>query len=274
VKNGDRAASLRLVVDGVSKAFDNPGGVAQLVLHDVSFEVGDGEFVALVGASGCGKTTMLRIMAGLTPATAGHVLLGGQAVRGPSKACGFVFQSDSLMPWRTVNANVGISLEIRHVPRRAREDRVADVLRLVGLQHWGKHFPSELSGGMRQRVNIARALAVEPSILLMDEPFAALDAQTREIMQDELQALCARLGATVVFVTHQIEEAVFLSDRVVVLGASPGVVREVITVPFRRPRSPTVKRTPEFAGIVDDVWKLIASEVKRSVQKELEHHAG
>ncbi len=263
-------AAPRLAVDGVSHWFETPDHDARVVLDGIDLTIRGGEFVCLVGASGCGKTTLLRIIAGLTKPSTGSVVLDGTVIRAPTQAFGFVFQANSLMPWRTVNGNVGLGLELRSIPRADREKSVRNALRMVGLTDFGRHFPRELSGGMRQRINIARALALSPSVLLMDEPFAALDAQTREIMQAELLALIERLATTVVFVTHQIEEAVLLADRIVILSASPGRVREITVVPFARPRSATIRRTPEFTKIVDHIWGLIESDVRQGLASELE----
>jgi NitT/TauT family transport system ATP-binding protein len=269
-ERGDAEPTVRLRADRLSMAFDQPFEQRpRQVLDEVSLAVQAGEFVSIVGASGCGKTTLLRILAGLIRPTGGDVLLDGASITGPSDACGFVFQQDQLMPWRTVAANVAVGLEVRGWPKSERRERVAQALQMVRLERWGRHFPRELSGGMRQRVNIARALALEPEVFLMDEPFAALDAQTREMMQDELQQLCARLGSTVVFVTHQIDEAVFLGDRVIVLAADPGRIREEVIPGLPRPRHVESKRTPEFAAVVQHIWGLIAAEVRRSMQQEI-----
>ena len=258
-------AALRF--DQVSHAFRGPDETSRLVLDQIGFEIGRGEFICLVGASGCGKTTLLRIAGGLTEPTYGQVVYGcGKA---DSRRSGFVFQTDSLMPWRTVNANVEIGLEIRGIPAAQRRRVVGDALRMVRLEAFSKHFPRELSGGMRQRVNIARALAIEPSVLLMDEPFAALDAQTRTVMQEELLGLCEQLGATVLFVTHQIEEAVLLADRVVVLSASPGRVREIVAPPFGRPRGAAIRRQAAFTETVEHIWSMIRTEVQLGVDREL-----
>ena len=262
-----RTVSAALRVEHVSKAFPSPGGASRVVLDDVSFDVKAGEFVCLVGASGCGKTTLLRMIGGLTQPTGGKI--AADDPRSLSDA-GFVFQSDALIPWRTVDANVGLGLELRGVSRRERDARIAEVLAMVRLAAFGRHFPRELSGGMRQRVNIARALAISPTLLLMDEPFAALDAQTREVMQGELVSLSQKIGATVVFVTHQIDEAVLLADRIVVLSSSPGRLKEIVAPPLPRPRTPDMKRTSVFHETVDYVWNLIRDEVEQGVRRELE----
>jgi len=212
----------------------------------------------------------LRIVAGLEPASAGEVLLDGRAVRRPGSDRGFVFQSDNLLPWRTVFANAIIGPELGGRTGPAEKRRTGDLLRLVGLEGFENYFPRQLSGGMRQRVNLARALAVDPEILLMDEPFSALDAQTREIMQTELMRIWEEGRKTVLFVTHQIDEAVFLSDRVLVLARRPGRVREDVAVALPRPRALAVKRTSEFVAYVDRIWRLIEDDVRASV---IEEHA-
>ena len=216
------------------------------MLRDIDVAVERGEFISLVGPSGCGKTTLLRIVAGLEPASAGDVLLDGRAVRAPGSDRGFVFQSDNLLPWRTVFANAIIGPEVAGRRRRRRDERTRKLLRLVGLEGFEDYFPRQLSGGMRQRVNLARALAIDPEILLMDEPFSALDAQTREIMQTELMRIWEEGRKTVLFVTHQIDEAVFLSDRVLVLARRPGRVRENVTIALPRPRALAIKRTADI----------------------------
>jgi len=239
-------------------------------LRDINVAIGRGEFISLVGPSGCGKTTLLRIVAGLEPATAGAVLLDGRAVKQPGNDRGFVFQSDNLLPWRTVFSNAMIGPELAGRSGAGEKSRTRDLLRLVGLEGFESYFPRQLSGGMRQRVNLARALAVDPEILLMDEPFSALDAQTREIMQTELMRIWEEGRKTVLFVTHQIDEAVFLSDRVLVLGRRPGHIREDVAVALPRPRALAVKRTAEFVAYVDRIWRLIEDDVRASV---IEEHA-
>ena len=240
------------------------------VLREIDAAIERGEFIALVGPSGCGKTTLLRIVAGLEPASAGDVLLDGRAVRRPGSDRGFVFQSDNLLPWRTVFANAIIGPEVAGRAGAAERNRTSKLLRLVGLEGFEHYFPRQLSGGMRQRVNLARALAIDPEILLMDEPFSSLDAQTREIMQTELMRIWEQGRKTVLFVTHQIDEAVFLSDRVLVLARRPGRIQEVVGIALPRPRSLAVKRTPEFVAYVDRIWRLIEDDVRASV---IEEHA-
>jgi NitT/TauT family transport system ATP-binding protein len=237
-------------------------------LRDLSFTIGDGEFIGIVGASGCGKTTLLRMLDGLIAPTSGTILLDGRPVSGHDSRRAFVFQQDRLLPWRTVAANTILGPEIRGGDRAAATQRAADYLKLVGLGGFEKHYPHELSGGMRQRVNLARALTVEPEVLLLDEPFASLDAQTREIMQSELLRIWAETKKTAVFVTHQIEEAVYLSDRVLVFTVRPGRLKEEVVIDLPRPRALAVKRTPEFVQYTDRIWNLIEEEVRQSIGLE------
>jgi NitT/TauT family transport system ATP-binding protein len=242
------------------------------VLREINVAIDRGAFISLVGPSGCGKTTLLRIVAGLEPASSGAVLLDGRAVGAPGGDRGFVFQSDNLLPWRTVFDNAFIGPEIAGRTGPAEKDRIRDMLRLIGLEGFESYFPRQLSGGMRQRVNLARALAIDPEILLMDEPFSALDAQTREIMQTELMRIWEKGRKTVLFVTHQIDEAVFLSDRVLVLARRPGRIQEIIDVALPRPRALVIKRTPEFMAYVDRIWRLIEDDVRASVIEEMREH--
>lgn len=258
----------RLETRRLGKEFRSRGQVVP-ALADVDLTVRDGEFVSIVGASGCGKSTFLRIVDGLTPPTTGEVLLNGVAVQQPGPDRAFVFQQDRMLPWRTVRDNATFGLELQGVPRRSARQRADELLRLVGLSRFGDHYPHELSGGMRQRANLARALAVDPELLLMDEPFASLDGQTREIMQAELLRIWDESRKTVLFVTHQVDEAVFLSDRVVVFTVRPGRVKAEIEIDLPRPRAFAMKRTPEFGRYVDEVWQLIEEEVRESMLLEM-----
>jgi len=237
-------------------------------LLDINLDVERGEFISVVGPSGCGKTTFLRIIAGLEPASSGEVLLDGRAVHGPGGDRGFVFQSDSLLPWRTVFANAIIGREVAGQVGAAERQRTMELLKLVGLEGFENYHPRQLSGGMRQRVNLARALAIDPEILLMDEPFSSLDAQTREIMQTELMRIWEEGRKTVLFVTHQIDEAVFLSDRVLVFARRPGRLLESVVIELPRPRALAIKRTAEFVRYVDHIWRLIEDDVRASVIEE------
>ena len=235
-----------------------------VALSDVSFSVEDGEFMAIVGPSGCGKTSMLNIIAGLLPYEEGNVSIDGKRVDGPGIDRAVVFQHASLLPWRTIAGNVRYGMELqRRFDENTMKERTEHFIKLVGLSGFERHYPSELSGGMQQRVNLARALAADPVVLLMDEPFAALDAQTREFMQAELLKIWAKARKTVLFITHQINEAIYLADRVVVMSARPGRVKDVFRVPFGRPRNLSLKRESRFLELEDSVWKLIEEESDR-----------
>ena len=229
-----------------------------LALADVSVSVTAGEFLAIVGPSGCGKTTILNIVAGLLPYEEGTVTIDGRAVSGPGIDRSVVFQHSSLLPWRTIAGNVRYGMELqRRFDAKTMTDRTDRFIRMVGLKGFERHYPSELSGGMQQRVNLARALASDPEVLLMDEPFAALDAQTREFMQAELLKIWSEARKTVVFITHQINEAVYLADRVVVMSPRPGRIKDIFKIPFARPRELSLKRDPRFLEIEDAIWQLV-----------------
>lgn len=258
-------ATEALSIEGINKTFGRPGKPGVEALRDINMTVRKGEFVSIVGASGSGKSTLLRIIDGLLPASSGVVRVSGSAVTKPGADRAMVFQQDALLPWKTVIENVAYGLTIGGTPRRDAHATAQRFIDLAGLKGFEHHYPHQLSGGMRQRVNVARALAVNPKILLLDEPFAALDAQTREIMQGELLNIWQASGTTVLLITHQIDEAVFLSDRVVVFSARPGSVREEIPVPLARPRALEVKRSPEFGALVDRIWTLIEDEVRSAV---------
>lgn len=252
---------------GLGVTLSNRRRTAAEILRDVNVAIRPGEFVSLVGASGCGKTTLLKTLAGLLDASSGSVLIDGEPVSGPDRDRAVVFQQDGLYPWRTVLRNVRLGLEIAGVPKGDANERSRDVLRLVGLEGRENHYPHELSGGMKQRVNLARALVLEPKILFMDEPFAALDAQTRELMQRELLDLWTRLTATVVFVTHQIDEAIYLADRVVVLSSNPGRVKTTIPIDYQRPRELSLKRSASFGKLENRIWKAIEQDVTSAFDK-------
>jgi NitT/TauT family transport system ATP-binding protein len=232
-----------------------------LAVNDVSLAVEDGEFLAIVGPSGCGKTTLLNIVAGLLPYEEGTVSIDGKRINGPGVDRAVVFQHSSLLPWRTIAGNIRYGMEMqRRFDEATMHERTDHFVKLVGLSGFEKHFPNELSGGMQQRVNLARALAADPKVLLMDEPFAALDAQTREFMQAELLKIWSQDRKTVLFITHQINEAVYLADRVAVMSARPGRLKGVFKVPFGRPRTLSLKRDPQFLEIEDSIWQLIEEE--------------
>ncbi len=223
-------------IEAVTKVFESMAGDIT-ALASIDFEVGSREFVSIVGPSGCGKSTLLRCIGGLIPVTEGAIRIGGDVVNEPDPRIGYVFQQPVLLPWRTVEANVLLPFEITGKPTDVDRAKVRDVLEMVGLWQYHRHRPGELSGGMQQRVSVARALATEPSILLMDEPFGALDAQTRDSMNVELLRIWEEAQTTVVFVTHDIGEAVFLSDRILVMAAAPGRVHDIVEVDIERPRT-------------------------------------
>ena len=258
------AESVKLTVRHVRKAFRLRGGVGGKdrllqVLGDVSFDVRQGEIVSLIGESGCGKTTLLRIIQGLVRLDSGSILVDGAAVTAPGRDRGFVFQQASLLPWRTARHNVEFGLELQGIPRAQRTQRANELLELVGLGSAAEQYPHELSGGMQQRIGLARALAIDPAIMLMDEPFSALDAQTREVLQIELLRIHEKTAKTTLFVTHDLDEAVYLSDRVVVLAAKPGRVKQVIDVPFAHPRPELaeLRIDSRFQDIRREMWSLI-----------------
>jgi NitT/TauT family transport system ATP-binding protein len=229
-----------LSADGLSVAFH----AQREVLRDITFKVAEHEFVCLVGPSGCGKTTLLRALAGLTPATRGKVLFKSQLVQGPQTGLAIVFQDygRALLPWRTVAGNVGLALEARGVPRAEHGARIRALLQKLNLAEHTEKFPAQLSGGMQQRLQIARCLAQEPQVLLMDEPFGSLDAITRQELQDEVARLAREERRTVVFVTHDLEEAIYLGDRVIALAANPGRVAEIVDIELARPRTQLATR--------------------------------
>ena len=230
-------------------------------LDGVDLAVMPGEFVAIVGASGCGKSTLLRIVAGLEEPTGGAVTIDGDPILGPGPDRGMVFQSYTLFPWRSVADNVAFGLECTSMGRRERRARVDELLGVVGLSQFAGSLPNELSGGMRQRVAIARALAPTPDILLLDEPFGALDAQTRRAMQEFLYTVWRRTGATILFVTHDIDEALYLAQRVYVFSSHPGRVQATIDVPFGSSRGATVKRDPRFLDLRDEIEDMLESSI-------------
>jgi NitT/TauT family transport system ATP-binding protein len=245
-------------VSGVTKTFPSRRGhPAVVALEEVDLHVERGELVCLVGASGCGKSTLLNIVGGLEGPTAGEVRLGGDLVIGPGPDRGMVFQGYSLYPWRSVRENIAFGLECTGWKRARRAERIEEMLGIIGLAEWGDHRPDQLSGGMRQRVAIARALAPEPDVLLLDEPFGALDAQTKRVLQDFLLQVRHRTGATVLMVTHDVTEAAYLSERIYVLASRPGRVAQEIEVPFGRDRGARIQRDPRFLGLRDEIEDLL-----------------
>jgi NitT/TauT family transport system ATP-binding protein len=227
-------------------------------LRDINLEIKEGEFICFIGPSGCGKTTLLRIIAGLEKPTTGQVLLDGQEIKGPGPERGMVFQEYSLFPWKTVIDNIGFGLELKRVPKVKRYDRSRGYLQMVGLEKFEERYPHELSGGMKQRVAIARALVNDPRALLMDEPFGALDAQTRNIMQSELLRIWQEEKKIVIFVTHSVDEAIYLGDRIVIMSARPGRIKDIIEIDLPRPRNRT---SPEVNAIRDRILCDLRSEI-------------
>jgi NitT/TauT family transport system ATP-binding protein len=259
-------AQIKLQAVGLRHEFYQPRtGGRLLALDNINLQVEDGEFVTIVGPSGCGKTTFINLCDGLLKPTAGQINIDGMQVTGPGIDRGMVFQDSCLMPWRTVFKNVIFGLECQKLDNTEGQERARKFINLVGLQGFEDHYPHELSGGMQQRCNLARALTVDPKILIMDEPFAALDAQTREIMQMELLRIWNEARKTILFITHQINEAIYLADRVIVFGSRPGKVKQTIKIDIPRPRPLAVKRSKQFLDYEDNLWNMIEEEVKKTM---------
>ena len=250
----------------LSLAFRPKNREAVTALTDLNLAVTKGEFVSIVGPSGCGKSTFLNIVLGLIKHDSGTLQFNGTPITGPSQERAMVFQEFGLLPWRTVEGNVELGLELKGTPAAERTRRAAELIKLVGLNGFESHYPHELSGDMKQRVGLARALATEPQVLLMDEPFAALDAQTRDLMQTELLQIWERTKKTVLFVTHSIEEAAYLSDRVIVMTARPGRTKDVLQIDLPRPRDYEMRLTPEFNEIKLRIWEVLKEELNSRAQ--------
>jgi NitT/TauT family transport system ATP-binding protein len=239
-------------------------------LDDITLDVKSGEFLALVGPSGCGKSTLLDLLGGLETPTSGLILLDGRPIEGPARDRGIVFQQYALFPWRTAAQNVEFGLDIAGLKSKARREKALHFLDLVGLSAFANRYPHELSGGMKQRVAIARSLAYDPEVLMMDEPFAALDAQTRETLQGELLRIWRRTGKTIVFITHGIDEAVVLGQRVAIMTSRPGRIKQVIAVPeVLRSETEDVRSLPAFGAVRHEVWTLLRDEVLKAQQGQL-----
>jgi NitT/TauT family transport system ATP-binding protein len=266
------AVTSKIELAGVSKTFGiKTGGAAErfLALDDVSFSVEAGEFLALVGPSGCGKSTLIDLLGGLSKPSSGQILLDGKAIGGPGLDRGVVFQQYALFPWRTALENVEFGLEAKRLPQKQRREVARRHLELVGLSGFENRLPHELSGGMKQRVAIARSLAYDPEVLLMDEPFAALDAQTREGLQDELLRIWEQSRTTILFITHGIDEAVYLGQRVAVMTSRPGRIKRIVDIPrdFRQ-RQEDVRSTAEFGALRHQIWTLLRDEVQKAEQQD------
>jgi NitT/TauT family transport system ATP-binding protein len=249
----------QIIVEGVKHTYRPPRGRTVLALDDVSLTVGAREFVALLGPSGCGKSTLLYLIGGFLPNEAGTITVDGKPVGAPGPDRGIVFQHFALFPWKTVRANILYGLERQGLPRLEREARAQAFIDLVGLKGFEDSYPSQLSGGMRQRTAIARTLAFNPGILLMDEPFGALDAQTRALMQSELLGILRRDPKTVIFVTHDVQEAVYLADRVAVMSARPGRIKAIVETRFDK-EAPDILKAKAFVDKVDELWNLVRIE--------------
>jgi NitT/TauT family transport system ATP-binding protein len=258
-----RAGSESVVFDQVYKAFVASNNEAILALEEVSFNVADGEFVSLVGPSGCGKSTCLNIIAGLTGTSAGEVWYRGEQVSGINTKVGYITQDDNLFPWRTLQANVEFALEVRGVSKRERRQRALEQIESVGLRGFENHYPHQLSGGMRKRAGIVRTLVYDSPVVLMDEPFGPLDAQTRVILQDELLKLWEKSRPSVLFVTHDLVEAIAMSDRIIVFTSRPGQIKSIYDVDLPRPRDVfRIHEVPGFAELHDALWRDIRAEIE------------
>jgi NitT/TauT family transport system ATP-binding protein len=257
--------SVKLAADGVAIRYPNTKARKwHVAVEDATFSTTEGAFVSIIGPSGCGKSSLLRAIGGLTPYYRGSLLLDGREIHGPGEDRGFVFQAPQLLPWRSVLRNVTLGLEVRGTPRAEADARAREVISLVGLEQYEQAYPAALSGGMQQRVNLARAIVLDPDLLLLDEPFSALDAQTREVMGNELLRILSVEKRTALFVTHQIEEAVFLADQVIVLSRGPGShIKRVVDVALPRPRTAAMREEPEFvrevAQLRSDIFDVAAA---------------
>src|SRR5216684_4202821 len=262
-----KAASAILVVEDIVKRFETPDGVLTAVDH-VSLSVAPGEFVGVIGPSGCGKSTLFNVIGGLLDGYEGTVQVAGERVRGPHPAIGMIFQEESTFPWRNVIDNVAFPLEIAGLPRAERYDRARHFVKLVGLDGFERRYPAELSGGMRQRVSMARTLAAQPKILLMDEPFAALDEQTRLLLGDKVLQIQQELKQTTLLITHNLTEAVQLSDRVLVMTYRPGRLKRVVDIDLPHPRDSEVVGSEKFGRYVAEIWHDLREEASRGIRED------
>ena len=267
--------SVKISFQHVNKVFNIKQGneknsqIQFTALQDINLEVKKGEFMVIVGPSGCGKSTLLDLLGGLTKPTSGKILIDGKSITGPNLDRGIVFQQYALFPWRTAQANIEFGLEAKGISKSERSERAKYYLSLVGLSGFENRYPHELSGGMKQRIAIARSLAYDPDVLLMDEPFAALDAQTRETLQSELLSIWEKTKKTIVFITHGIDEAVYLGQRVAVMTSRPGQIKQVIDVPFdSRASEEDLRSNPEFPKIRHRIWTLLREEVLKAQELE------
>jgi NitT/TauT family transport system ATP-binding protein len=263
IKTNNNDSNYKIVLDNLSQVYylrkkKNAKKEKFVAIDKFSLNINEGEFIAIVGPSGCGKSTLLDILSGLSKADSGKIIIDGKVVTGPALDRGFVMQGYALFPWRTIRKNVEFGLELKKVDKKERNNISQRFIDLVGLTGFEERYPHELSGGMRQRVAIARSLAYDPEVLLMDEPFAAVDSQTRETLQDELMRIWEKTNKTIIFVTHSIEEAVLLADRVVVMSKNPGTVKSVVDIKLPRPRTNSDMRvSTDFSWISNKVWELL-----------------
>ncbi len=257
-----------LTAESITKVYHVDGAPDVLAVHDLTLEIAEGEFVCIIGASGCGKSTLLNMFAGFSRPTSGRILLRGEPITGIEPRCGMVFQSYALFPWKTVRGNVEFGLKMKGVPAAQRRETAEYFIELVKLTGFADRYPTELSGGMQQRVTLARILAADPEVLLMDEPFAALDAMTRQVMQEELLRIHEASRKTTVFITHNIDEALILADRVVVLSTRPGRVKAILENNLPRPRHITVQLSKEFTERKNEIWMHVEEEVRKHVSVE------
>src|ERR1700757_1517768 len=260
-------STVAIRIRGVSHQFGEEGDARYVrALRDTSLDVARGELLCLIGPSGCGKSTLLNVIGGLMAPTAGVVEVAGKRVAGPMpRDIAFVFQENALFPWNTVFENVNLGMVFQGVPRPEREARAQRALAAVGLKDFAQHYPAQLSGGMRQRAALARALSLETGILLMDEPFGALDEQTRMILGEDLSVLLARAAQTIIFVTHSLGEAVFLADRVAVFSARPGTIKEIIEIEEPHPRKPAFMTSEKFTNLRNQLYELLHDEIRKAV---------
>ena len=270
--HGTAQSMPQIVVDGVKHMYRPPRGKPVLALDDISLEVREREFLALLGPSGCGKSTLLYLIGGFLPVEGGRIVVDGKPVAGPGPDRGIVFQHFALFPWKSVRANVLYGLERQDMARADREARAQQFIDLVGLGGFEDSFPSQLSGGMKQRAAIARTLAFDPKILLMDEPFGALDAQTRHLMQTELLGIWQRTPKTVIFVTHDVQEAVYLAERVAVMSARPGRIKAIVDTRLDKTNKDILRAKP-FVDKVDELWNLVRDEAIKAQDTKRESRA-
>jgi len=265
-RNGDAI----LTVDDVSVRFETPEGPVTAA-DQVSFKVRDGEFLSIIGPSGCGKSTVFNVIGGLLTQHSGTVQVAGETINGPHKSIGMVFQEESTFPWRTVTDNVAFPLELTGMPKKKRIERARHFIKMVGLDGFENRYPGELSGGMRQRVSLARTLASEPKILLMDEPFAALDEQTRLLLGDKVLQIQQQLQQTTLLITHNITEAVQMSDRILVMTYRPGKVKRIVDIDLPRPRNSEIVGSEAFGRYVAQIWNDLREEASRGLRDEEDH---